>query len=424
MPGSCAARPRSTRRTARSSAAGPSARPARSTRKMHHEQNFAVGELHAAATMPFQPYGQLVPSVVRRAALDAAPRPGRRHRRDHAVELPERAGHARRRAGARRRQRRRSSSPIPQTPVCGGAMFEAVFREAGLPDGLLQVVLGDAEVGEAIVTDPNLTRIFVHRLDRGRPAGRRAGRRAAQAGLRSSSAATTRSSSSTTPTSRRRPRAGAFASFQFQGQVCFATGRHIVHRSVADEYIEPARREGARGSALGDPYREDVDLGPDRQRAAARAGRRHRPPVGRRAARGSSRAATHDGLFYRPTVLADVTTEHAGVARGDLRPGRAGRSRSTPTTRRSRWPTTASTASRARVYSRSISRGLALAQRIRAGMVHVNDQTVNDEATIPFGGMGASGQRRPLRRPGQLGRVHPVAVGDRPRRAALVPDPY
>jgi benzaldehyde dehydrogenase (NAD) len=28
---------------------------------------------------------------------------------------------------------------------------------------------------------------------------------------------------------------------------------------------------------------------------------------------------------------------------------------------------------------------------MRSGMVHVNDQTVNDEATIPFGGMGASG---------------------------------
>ena len=43
------------------------------------------------------------------------------------------------------------------------------------------------------------------------------------------------------------------------------------------------------------------------------------------------------------------------------------------------------------VYSRSISRGLAIANRIRAGMVHVNDQSINDEATIPFGGMGMSG---------------------------------
>ena len=32
--------------------------------------------------------------------------------------------------------------------------------------------------------------------------------------------------------------AGAYSSFQFQGQVCFATGRHIVHRSVADHYVE------------------------------------------------------------------------------------------------------------------------------------------------------------------------------------------
>jgi benzaldehyde dehydrogenase (NAD) len=43
------------------------------------------------------------------------------------------------------------------------------------------------------------------------------------------------------------------------------------------------------------------------------------------------------------------------------------------------------------VYSRSISRGLAIANRIKAGMVHVNDQSINDEATIPFGGMGISG---------------------------------
>ena len=46
--------------------------------------------------------------------------------------------------------------PDPQTPVVGGAMFEAVFREAGLPEGLLQVVVGGADVGEALVTDPNI----------------------------------------------------------------------------------------------------------------------------------------------------------------------------------------------------------------------------------------------------------------------------
>jgi benzaldehyde dehydrogenase (NAD) len=45
----------------------------------------------------------------------------------------------------------------------------------------------------------------------------------------------------------------------------------------------------------------------------------------------------------------------------------------------------------AAVISRSVGRATALAQRLRAGMVHVNDQTVNDDATNPFGGPGAAG---------------------------------
>jgi benzaldehyde dehydrogenase (NAD) len=36
-------------------------------------------------------------------------------------------------------------------------------------------------------------------------------------------------------------------------------------------------------------------------------------------------------------------------------------------------------------------KGLALAERIPTGIVHVNDQTVNDEAHVPFGGVAASG---------------------------------
>ena len=37
------------------------------------------------------------------------------------------------------------------------------------------------------------------------------------------------------------------------------------------------------------------------------------------------------------------------------------------------------------------TKGLALAERIPSGLVHINDQTVNDEALIPFGGVGESG---------------------------------
>jgi benzaldehyde dehydrogenase (NAD) len=37
------------------------------------------------------------------------------------------------------------------------------------------------------------------------------------------------------------------------------------------------------------------------------------------------------------------------------------------------------------------SRGVSVARRLRAGMVHVNDATPQDEALAPFGGVGQSG---------------------------------
>jgi benzaldehyde dehydrogenase (NAD) len=43
------------------------------------------------------------------------------------------------------------------------------------------------------------------------------------------------------------------------------------------------------------------------------------------------------------------------------------------------------------VLTRDVAAGLALAERIPSGLVHINDQTVNDEATIPFGGVRDSG---------------------------------
>jgi benzaldehyde dehydrogenase (NAD) len=45
----------------------------------------------------------------------------------------------------------------------------------------------------------------------------------------------------------------------------------------------------------------------------------------------------------------------------------------------------------AAVHSRSVLRARSVAERLEVGMVHVNDQTVNDEVVAPFGGRGESG---------------------------------
>ena len=45
----------------------------------------------------------------------------------------------------------------------------------------------------------------------------------------------------------------------------------------------------------------------------------------------------------------------------------------------------------AAVISRDVGRALALGERLHAGLLHINDQTVNDDVVNPFGGVGASG---------------------------------
>ena len=45
----------------------------------------------------------------------------------------------------------------------------------------------------------------------------------------------------------------------------------------------------------------------------------------------------------------------------------------------------------AAIISKDVGRALNLGERLRTGLLHINDQTVNDEVINPFGGVGASG---------------------------------
>jgi benzaldehyde dehydrogenase (NAD) len=354
--------------------------------KMHHESNFAFGEINAAATLPWQPYGSIVPSavkgrlsMVRRipvgvvGAITPWNSPSVLGMRVVAPALA--LGNA------------VVLKPDPQTPVIGGAMFEAVFREAGLPDGLLHVLVGGANVGEALVTDPNVSMVsFTGSTAAGRRVGELAGGRLKRVSLElgGNNAFIVLDDADLEAAAA----AGAFSSFQFQGQVCFAAGRHIVHESLADDYIDILRNK-AQGLRLGDPYREDVQLGPIvNEKQLGRV-----DDIVQRSVAGGARlveGGTHEGLFYRPTVLAEVTKDLPAWTDeifGPVAP--------VTTFRTDDEALALANASDyglvGAVYSRSMSRGLSIAQRIKAGMVHVNDGTLNDEATIPFGGTGLSG---------------------------------
>ncbi|MGW0734998.1 benzaldehyde dehydrogenase [Streptomyces sp. NPDC002851] len=277
--------------------------------------------------------------------------------------------------------------PDPRTAVCGGLALAAVFAEAGLPDGLLHVLPGGPETGRALVADPNVPVLsFTGSTPAGRAVGEAAGRHLKRVHLElggNSALVVLEDADLDAVIS-----TAAWGSFFHQGQICMTTGRHLVHASLYDAYVErlAARAESL---AVGDPHRAEVHLGPliDHGQLAKVHGL-----VEASAVRGAKVAAggTHDGLFYRPTVLAGVddhTPAYAEEVFGPVAPVRSFDTADEAVALASADPYGLSLG----IVTRDAARGLALADRIPTGIAHINDQTVNDEAVAPFGGIAASG---------------------------------
>ncbi|WP_438310202.1 aldehyde dehydrogenase family protein [Streptomyces sp. HUAS TT3] len=277
--------------------------------------------------------------------------------------------------------------PDHRTAVCGGLALAAVFAAAGLPAGLLQVLPGGADTGAAVVVDP-LVRVvsFTGSTASGRAVGELGGRHLKRLHLElggNSALLVLRDADVEAAVAQ-----ASWGSFFHQGQICMTTGRHLVHASLYDEYVErlAARAESL---AVGDPYREQVHLGPLIDRTQLD---RVHALVGASVEQGAKLVAggTHEDLFYRPTVLAGVgddTPAYAEEAFGPVAPVRSFATEDEAVELASAGPYGLSLG----IVTRDAARGLELAARIPTGIAHVNDQTVNDEAVAPFGGVAASG---------------------------------
>ncbi|GII76558.1 aldehyde dehydrogenase [Sphaerisporangium rufum] len=277
--------------------------------------------------------------------------------------------------------------PDPRTAICGGVSVARVFEEAGLPAGLLHVLPGGPDTGQALITDPRIRVIsFTGSTAAGRAVGELAARHLKRVHLElggNSALVVLDDADLDLAVS-----AGAWGSFFHQGQICMTAGRHLVHAAIADEYVE---RLAAKADALpvGDPATGEVALGP-----LIDAGQRdkvHALVTG--SVDGGARLAaggTYENLFYRPTVLAGLRSDAPAYAEEVFGPVAPVMPFSSP-------EEAAALAADCEyglslgILTRDTMRGLALADLIPTGIVHINDQTVDDEAVAPFGGVGASG---------------------------------
>jgi benzaldehyde dehydrogenase (NAD) len=277
--------------------------------------------------------------------------------------------------------------PDPRTAVCGGVALARVFAEAGLPDGLLHVLPGGADVGAALVTDPLVPVIsFTGSTAAGRKVGALAGQHLKRAHLElgGNSALVVMDDADLDLAIS----SAAWGSFFHQGQICMTTGRHIVHQAVYDDYVE---RLAAKADTMpvGDPHTQEVALGPIIDESQLR---KISTLVDDSVAAGARLAAggTAEGLFYRPTVLADVDRAAPAYAQEVFGPVAPVIPFSSPEQAADLAADTAYGLSLG-ILAGDAMRAYELARHIPSGIVHINDQTVNDEANIPFGGVGASG---------------------------------
>src|SRR4051794_15871509 len=141
--------------------------------------------------------------------------------------------------------------PDPRTVVTGGVTMVRIFEEAGLPAGLLQLVPGGAEVGEAMIADPRVRVIaFTGSTRAGRKVGELAGRHLKRAHLElgGNSAYVIREDADVDQA----VNLATWGSFLHQGQICMTVGRHLVHESLFDEYVTQLAAK-AESMAVGDP---------------------------------------------------------------------------------------------------------------------------------------------------------------------------
>ncbi|WP_405714000.1 MULTISPECIES: aldehyde dehydrogenase family protein [unclassified Streptomyces] len=281
--------------------------------------------------------------------------------------------------------------PNQNAPVVGGTLIAKIFADAGLPAGLLNIVITDvAEIGDAFIEHPVPKVISFAGSDR---VGRHVG--AVAAGhfkrtileLSGNSALVVLEDADIDYA----VDAAVHSRFVYQGQVCMAANRILVDRRVEREFTE---RFTARVAALrtGDPREPETRIGPVINTFQADA---LTALVDQAIAEGATalvRGRTR-GNLVEPTVLAGLPDDSPLLSQEIFGPvallmtfdGEDEAVRIANDT-----PYGLSGA----VHTRSTERGVRFARRVVSGMFHVNDSTVQDDPLVAFGGEKSSGLGR------------------------------
>jgi acyl-CoA reductase-like NAD-dependent aldehyde dehydrogenase len=272
--------------------------------------------------------------------------------------------------------------------------LQSMLHAAGVPEGIFQVVVGDGSTGAALIHSPINKLIFTGSASTGKriavamaerllPVVLELGGKDPMLVLEDADVDVASS-------------AAVWGAFVNAGQACLSVERCYVHRSLYPAFLQ-ACVEKTNKLRAGNGLDPETEIGPlihERQLQVVAAHVEDAVAHGARILAGGSRIPELGKNFYRPTVLADVTQEMRIMSEetfGPVLPVMAFDSddKAVELANDSAYGLAAS------IWTRNSSRGEALARRIHAGTVMVNDVvSCFGISEAPHGGVKASGTGR------------------------------
>ncbi len=280
--------------------------------------------------------------------------------------------------------------PSSETPVIGLKIGE-LFERAGLLPGALNVVTGPGSVlGNALIDDDRCSYVTITGET---TTGRHVAQRAA-AGLKEY----------TLELGGKNPliiladadvdyavNAASFGAFMHQGQICMSVGRVIVEKPIVEEFSAKLAKKAASLPA-GDPTVPETVIGPLINEDQVRKVDTYVKDAVKAGAKLLA-GGTYEGRVFAATVLGDVARDMRAwreeifgpvapiLAVGDEKEALEVANDTTY-------------GLSAGLITPDLEKAIYLAEGLEAGMVHVNDASVDAEASVPFGGSKWSGQGR------------------------------
>lgn len=280
--------------------------------------------------------------------------------------------------------------PASDTPITGGLLLAKVFEEAGLPKGLLNVVVGaGSEIGDAIVTHdmPSLVS-FTGSTSVGKRIGE-----LANSGDYIKQVALELGGNSPFVVLKdadieQAVKAAAFGKFLHQGQICIAINRIIVEDEIYDDFVERFLAH-VKTLNVGDPSKQDTAVGPIINKKQVES---LKEKIAKAQQEGAKMILSGEikGQVVPPHIFIEVTRE-MDLSRNEVFGPLVGIIRAKDEEDALSIANDSMFGLSSAVFTKDMAKGMRFARGIRAGMTHINDISVNDESNAPFGGEKNSG---------------------------------